>query len=116
MVWELPIPKANEEANQNVVGSPAFLYQGDTQTVSFSSPSFSVFATATGPIPITFNGNSKTGTYDLKKKVLNVLITTDMTVIPGHKEMTVTVPSAEGGGTPQATTLTFDVVKQIIKE
>jgi hypothetical protein len=116
MIWELAIPKANDDSSPTVVGTPAFLYVGDTQTLSFSSPLFSAFATAASPIPITFNGSTTTGTYDSTKKVLKILITTAMTAVPGHKEMTVTVPAALGSGTPQPTTLTFDVVRQIIKE
>jgi hypothetical protein len=112
--WDLTLPKIQEESSASVVGSPAFLYMGDSQTVSFSSPTFSAFSTVTSPISVTFDARTMIGTYDPKKKTLNVQITTDITKIPGHKEMTVTVP-AQNGGTAQLTTLTFDVVR-IIKQ
>jgi hypothetical protein len=116
ILWELAIPKTTDETSATVVGSPAFLYMGDVQTVSFSSPSFSTFATMTGSIPITFNGTTMNGTYDPNKKVLKVQVGTNVTQIPGHKELTVMVPPSQGSGTPQPITLSIDVVKQIIKE
>lgn len=67
-VWELPVQKTSEDNSASVVGSPAFVYIGDIQTISFSSSAFSVFSTVAGPIPMTFNGNQITGTYDSKKK------------------------------------------------
>jgi hypothetical protein len=116
VVWELAIPKATDDTVASVVGSPAFLYVNDTQNVSFISPAFSVFETSPNNIPISFNGGVITGTYDTKKKALTVLITTNMTNTPGHKEMSVTVPAAQGSGIPQPMKLTFDVIRQIIKE
>jgi hypothetical protein len=116
--WDLTVTKATEETNTAIVVMPAFLYVGDSQTLSFSSPAFSAFSSAPNSIPVTFNGHAYPypGMYDTKKKVLKVQITTDITKLPGHKEMLVTVPAALGSGTAHPTTLSFDVVKQIIKE
>jgi hypothetical protein len=115
-VWELAIPKSPDDSSTSIVGVPAFVYVGDTETVSFSSPSFSAFSNVTGPIPMTFNGAAIAGTYDTKKNLLRVQITTDMTKMLGHKELIVAVPSQQPGGAATPVTLSFDVVKQIIKE
>jgi hypothetical protein len=115
-VWELAVQKTTEDNSTSIVGSPAFVYIGDIQTISFSSSAFSVFSTATGPIPMTFGDNQITGIYDSTKKVLKVQTTAAMTSVPGHKEIMVTVPAPQGSGSPQPTTLSFDVIRQIIKE
>lgn len=115
--WDLVLPKPTDDSKTSIVGSPAFLYVGDSQTISFSNATFSTFANSTAPILVFFDGNQVAGAkYDTKKKTLNVPITTTITKIPGHKELTVTVPAPQGSGTPQPTTLSFDVVRQVIKE
>ncbi len=112
--WDVSIPKSSDESSANVVGSPAFLYMGDSQTVSFSSSSLSNLQ---DPVTVTFEGKSVLGaTFDKNKKVLNVPIATSITSLPGHKELSIDVPSDQPGGNPQTVKLTFDVIKQIIKE
>lgn len=114
--WDLTLPKTadeNKSTGENnpnsIAGSPAILHVGDSQTVTFTSPTFA--SCPAGSLPVTFDGAplpGNPGNCDPKKKnMVSVLISTAITKVPGHKELTVTMPGAS-----QPTTLTFDVVKE----
>jgi hypothetical protein len=109
--WDLTLAKPADTTAASVVASPAILHIGDSQIISFTGPNFANFATAPAPIVVTFDSGTLVAKYNAKKKSLDVPITTAITKVPGHKEMTVTVPAATVGGTSQPTTLPFDVVK-----
>jgi hypothetical protein len=99
--WDLALPKADTSKPSP---TPGYLRVADSGIVSFVGGDLSTI----DPSSVTFETSKLVATYNAEKKSLDVAITTDVTKLPGHKEL-----NAKIKGNPNKTVqLPIDVVKQ----
>lgn len=99
--WDLALPKADTSKPSP---TPGYLRVADSGIVSFVGGDLSTI----DPTTVTFETSKLVATYNAEKKSLDVSITTDVTKLPGHKEL-----NAKIKGNPNKTIqLPIDVVKQ----
>lgn len=100
--WDLPLPKP--PAN-DVTASVSFLRVSDSRLVSFKGGDISKIDAE----QVTFEGKKLTAT--LKSDTLDVLVTTDVTKTPGHKELTAATTVKDDKGKVKMVQLPIDVLK-----
>jgi hypothetical protein len=102
--WDLPVPKADASTAKPAV-SPAYLYKGDSQTVTVSGGGldFSYVRDVLFEKTMVFQSPPKPDSSELK-----FLVSTDVTKSPGRKEFTIELVDKDGK--PSKATISVDVV------
>lgn len=109
VAWDLSPPSDSGPSDKKAVASPAFLYAGDSETVTFTADFSKVSI-----VDVKFEGAPLfTPKSPLAKpKNVKVPIPVSVTKIPGHKQFTVDTTALDGKATQDTMTLDLDVVKR----